>query len=68
VNVSLEDAIQIYARVSRTWFGSHAREKTQERLAQLESSGDLEGVHVYRQLDQCILELENEEASNGHAQ
>jgi hypothetical protein len=67
VNVSLEDAIQIYARVSRAWFGSQAREKTQERLAQLERAGDLEGVEVYRQLDQRILELEKEDASNGHS-
>jgi hypothetical protein len=67
VNVSLEDAIQIYARASRAWFGNNAREKTQERLAQLQSAGDLEGVQVYRQLDQCILKLEKEEPSNGHA-
>jgi hypothetical protein len=37
VNMTLDEAIIIYARARRSWFGEKAVEKSKERIEQLDS-------------------------------
>jgi hypothetical protein len=48
MNVTLDESIAIYARVSRKWFGGKAHERTQERIDQLAKAGDWEGARVHQ--------------------
>ena len=43
MNVTLDEAIVIYARACRKWFGRKAIEKIEERIEQLGRAGDLQG-------------------------
>jgi hypothetical protein len=64
MNVDLDEAIAIYAHVSRSWFKEQARNKVQERIRQLAAAGDTEGVDVHERVKQRILELENNTAAS----
>jgi hypothetical protein len=48
--VSTQDAIRIYARACRSWYGSRARKMALTRAHELQQRGDLEGSQVWRQL------------------
>jgi hypothetical protein len=58
VNVTLDEAIRIYAHAGRPWFGPRAVAKTQERIEILRKAGDLEGVRVWERVKRTIAELE----------
>jgi hypothetical protein len=58
VNVTLDEAIRIYARATRAWFGPRAVAKTQERIEILRKAGDLEGALVWERVKRTIAELE----------
>lgn len=57
MNVTQDEAIRIYARASRSWFGSSALQKTQDRIDQLRWAGDAEGVEVWERVKRAIAEL-----------
>jgi hypothetical protein len=48
--VSTQDAIRIYARACRSWYGSRARKMALTRAHELQQRGDLEGAQVWREL------------------
>jgi hypothetical protein len=58
VNISLDEAIVIYAKASRAWFGSNAVKKTQEKIDLLRSKGDLEGSRVFERVRGALERLE----------
>jgi hypothetical protein len=58
VYVTIEQAIGIYARASRRWFGEAALRKTAERIEALHRSGDREGAAIHEQVRQRILQLD----------
>jgi hypothetical protein len=63
VLVTLEQSIDIYARATRTWFGTEAVSKTQERIDHFRETGDAEGLEVHEQVKRHILELDRRVAS-----
>ena len=64
MNVTLDESIAIYARVSLRWFGPDAKKKTRERAEQLTKLGDLEGAKVHRRVGEYILQMERQPASH----
>ncbi len=58
MNITLDQAIVIYARASRSWFGEKAKFKTQERIQQLAAQGDNEGAAVHERVRLHIMWLE----------
>jgi len=62
MNVSLEEAIDIYARASWAWFGPRAVTRTQDRIEMLRKTGDLDGVRVWERVKGAVTEL-NKSAS-----
>jgi hypothetical protein len=58
MNVTLDEAIQIYARATRTWFGTRAVMRTQDRIEMLRKTGDLDGVRVWERVKCAIAEHE----------
>lgn len=50
MQINLEDAIKIYAKACRAWYGSGARTVALGRVQELRVRGDLEGVRVWEQL------------------
>jgi hypothetical protein len=64
MNVTLDEAIAIYAHASRSWFRKHATSKVQERISQLSAAGDVEGVAVHERVKTRIIELESASASD----
>ena len=46
----LADAIKMYAKACRAWYGSGARKVALRRVQELRVKGDLEGVRVWEQL------------------
>ena len=58
MQITLDEAILIYARASRAWFGSAAIKRTQERIDELRGAGDLDGVRVWERVKKTIAELE----------
>ena len=65
MNITLDQAIVIYARASRSWFGEKAKFKTQERIQQLAAQGDNEGVDVHERVRLNIMRLEAPSAEPG---
>jgi len=63
MNVTLEEAIEIFARASRTRFGANAVLKTQERIDQLDHLGDAEGVRVWEHVRLLIQEMQSKTES-----
>lgn len=61
MNVTLDQAIGIYARASRAWFGPGAAQKTQDRIEELQEAGDAEGVRVWKKVKSTIEQLEEAE-------
>ncbi len=60
MNVTPDEAVRIYARASRAWFGSKARRRTQERIDELRRAGDQEGVRVWKAVKRHIKEIERQ--------
>ena len=58
MNVTLQEAVGIYARASLAWFGDHAIEKTEEKIKLLAAKGDNEGVGVFERVKAEIRGLE----------
>jgi len=58
VNVTLDEAILIYAKASRAWFGPLALQRTEERVEMARKAGDLEGIRVWERVKRVIAELE----------
>jgi hypothetical protein len=58
MNVTLDEAVGIYARASRAWFGPRAVKRTQDRIDMLRKAGDLDGVRVWERVKRAIAELE----------
>jgi hypothetical protein len=50
MHVSNHDAIKIYARACRSWYGSRARRVALKRAHELQRRGDENGAQVWRQL------------------
>jgi hypothetical protein len=50
VQIELPDAIKMYAKACRAWYGSGARKVALRRVQELRVKGDLEGVKVWEQL------------------
>jgi hypothetical protein len=50
VQIELTDAIKMYAKACRAWYGSGARKVALRRVHELRVKGDLEGVRVWEQL------------------
>jgi hypothetical protein len=50
VQIDLDDAIKIYAKACKAWYGSGAREVALRRVQELRVRGDAEGVRVWEQL------------------
>ena len=65
MNVSLEESIAIYARVSRKWFGGKAPERTQERIDQLAKAGDWEGARVHQRVKERLSQMAPRRALDG---
>lgn len=63
MNVPLDEAIRIYAHVSRRWFGSSAVKKTEDQIERLRRSGDAEGVRVWEQVQHAIVALDEPETT-----
>lgn len=61
MNVTLDEAIGIYARASRAWFGPGAAQKTQDRIEELRKAGDIEGVRVWQKVKSTIEQLDEAE-------
>jgi hypothetical protein len=59
MNITLQQAVDIYARATVGWFGSSAVKKTDERIKQLGAYGDAEGVAVYERVKSEIIRLES---------
>ena len=59
MNVTLAQAIAIYARASISWFGDKAPEKTGERITLLKASGDSEGAAVFAKVKTEIVRLQS---------
>jgi hypothetical protein len=57
MNVSMDQAIEIYARASHKRFGGKARLRTQERIDHLTKIGDLEGAKVHEKVRDRIAAL-----------
>jgi hypothetical protein len=62
--VTLEQSIQIYAQASRSWFGSKASQKTQERIDHLSRKGDLEVVKIHELVKRHIGLIEQQRAAS----
>jgi hypothetical protein len=48
--VSTEDAVRIYAKACRSWYGGRARTVALTRAHELQQKGDLDGASVWRDL------------------
>jgi hypothetical protein len=59
MHIDLDDAIKIYAKACRSWYGGRAQKVVLSRAQELHKLGDLEGSKVWRQL---ATELEGGEA------
>ena len=64
MNVTMNEAIGIYARASRRWFGIRARERTQERIERLAIIGDYEGAKTHEQVNERISRLEEQDVTD----
>jgi hypothetical protein len=58
MNVTLREAIAIYARASIAWFGERAIEETDARIRVLSLKGDNEGVGVLERVKGEIRQLQ----------
>lgn len=58
MNISIDDAIDIYAKASRSWYGTAAVRRTEQQIERFRKSGDLEGVRVWERLKRAIKEQE----------
>jgi hypothetical protein len=50
MHIELEQAIKIYARVCRSWYGGKAHNVAIERAREFRARGDHDGFAVWRQL------------------
>jgi len=58
MNVTLSEAIEIYARASISWFGEKAEEKTAQRAGTLAAMGDHQGAEVYNKVKAEIFRIQ----------
>jgi hypothetical protein len=63
MTVTLDESIEIYARVTVEWFGAKARERTRENIERQTRAGDPEGAEAYRRVDDCIARIERRSLS-----
>jgi len=50
VQIDLEDAIKMYAKACKAWYGDGARKVALRRVQELRVKGDMEGVIVWERL------------------
>jgi len=48
--VSTQDAVKIYAKACRSWYGGRARTVALTRAQELQQEGDMTGASVWREL------------------
>jgi len=58
VNVTLPQAVTIYARASISWFGEKAVEMTRQKADTLAARGDNEGAEVFKKVQAEIARLQ----------
>jgi hypothetical protein len=59
MNVTLPEAIAIYAKASISWFGEKAAEKTAQKAKALAALGDHEGADVFKKVQAEIARLQH---------
>jgi hypothetical protein len=47
MQITLDDAIKMYARACRSWYGTGASRRVKEKASSLAEQGDLEGQRVW---------------------
>jgi hypothetical protein len=52
--VSTQEAIKIYARVCRAWYGPRARSVVRSKIQEMKAKGDLSGEKVWRELGDIL--------------
>ncbi len=57
MHIGLDEAVEIYARACRSWYGRGAKNVVLKRANELYRSGDLEGCKVWQRV---AAELERE--------
>jgi hypothetical protein len=67
MNVTMDEAIEIYARASHKRFGGKARVRTQERIDHLTKIGDFEGAKVHEKVRDRIAALRKSIAAAPHS-
>lgn len=55
--LSEQDAVTIYARACRSWYGSKASRVVRTKITQLQRAGDIGGVTARRQVDAELRKL-----------
>ena len=50
MEIPLAEAVVMYARASRAWFGAGAVEATRWKIDEAQARGDSEGVRVWREV------------------
>jgi hypothetical protein len=58
MNLSLDDAVFIFAKANRARFGIGAARKTEEQIHELADVGDSEGVEVFERVKSAVHELD----------
>jgi hypothetical protein len=58
--ISIQEAVVIYARVCRTWYGSRAKRIVTEQAQALRNRGDENGAQVWQQVAVEIQRLEDQ--------
>jgi len=66
MNVTLDEAIRIYATATRARFGPRAVKRTQDRIEVLHKVGDLDGARAWERVKRTIEELEESAPSTAY--
>jgi len=61
MNIGIDDAVSMYARACRAWYGPRAAKVARAEIQKLRKRGDLSGVEVWTKLAQ---ELEQPSAAD----
>jgi hypothetical protein len=61
MQVSLDQAVEIYARASRAWFGVAAQKRIEERANELSQKEDYEGARIWQRVNKAIQKLESDD-------
>ena len=65
--IPLQQAIEMYARASRSWFGRDAALKTAAKVREATERGDAEGVEVWSRVLDEIRKLDAASSEGGAA-